>query len=32
MKNIIFVTIDAFCKKNLDLKVGNKMVTPFLND
>lgn len=32
MKNIIFVTVDAFCKKNLDLKVGNKFVTPFLND
>lgn len=31
MKNVIFITIDAFCYKNLKLKVGNYEVTPFLN-
>lgn len=31
MKNVIFLTIDAFCYKNLELKIGNEFVTPFLN-
>lgn len=31
MKNIVYVIVDAFCYKNLNRKVGNAEVTPFLN-
>lgn len=31
MKNVIVIVVDAFCYKNLERRVGNKEVTPFLN-
>lgn len=30
MKNVIYIIIDAFCFNNLELKIGNEYVTPFL--
>lgn len=31
MKNVIYIVVDAFCYDNLDKRVGNMEVTPFLN-
>lgn len=30
-KNIIYIIVDAFCYNNLNMKVGSKPITPFLN-
>lgn len=31
MKNVIYLILDAFCYKNLELKIGEEEVTPFIN-
>lgn len=31
-KNIIYIVIDGFCYNNLNMKIGNKEITPFLNN